>query len=128
MSPNIFPALRYRNGAAAIEWPGKALGFEKQMVVPGPDGSVAHAQLKFGEGVVMLGSGKHEPPNPWDQVAQGIYVYVADVDAHYRRALAAGARIAAGPRDHAWGERSYEALDPEGHRWRFRQRLREVPP
>ena len=119
MSPNIFPALRYENGAAAIEWLGKALGFEKQMVVPGPDGSVAHAQLKFGEGVVMLGSGKHEPPNPWDQVAQGIYVYVADVDAHYRRAKAAGAEIIMDLRDTDYGSREYSVRDPEGHLWSF---------
>lgn len=119
MSPNIYPALRYEKGAAAIEWLGKALGFEKQMVVPGPDGSIAHAQLKFGEGVVMLGSGKHEPPNPWDQVAQGIYVYVADVDAHYRRAKAAGAEIVMDLRDTDYGSREYSVRDPEGHLWSF---------
>ena len=119
MSPNIFPALRYKNGTAAIEWLGKALGFEKQMVVPGPDGSIAHAQLKFGEGVVMLGSGKHEPPNPWDQVAQGIYVYVADVDAHDRRAKAAGAEIVIDLRDTDYGSREYSVRDPEGHLWSF---------
>ena len=52
---------------------------------------------------------------------------VADVDAHYERAVAAEARIADGLRDQFWGERSYEALDLEGHRWTFRQRMREVP-
>ena len=119
MSPNIFPALRYKNGTAAIEWLGKALGFEKQMVVPGPDGSIAHAQLKFGEGVVMLGSGKHEPPNPWDRVAQGVYAYVADVDAHYRRAKAAGAEIVMDLRDTDYGSREYSVRDPEGHLWSF---------
>ena len=54
-------------------------------------------------------------------------VYVDDVDAHYQRALAAGARIANGLRDQFWGDRTYEALDLEGHRWRFHQRIREVP-
>jgi uncharacterized glyoxalase superfamily protein PhnB len=61
-------------------------------------------------------------------VSPYVSVYVADVDAHYQRALAAGARIARGPRDHVWGERTYEALDLEGHRWRFHRRMREVPP
>jgi uncharacterized glyoxalase superfamily protein PhnB len=119
MSPNIIPALRYKNGTAAIEWLGKALGFEKQMVVPGPDGNVAHAQLTFGEGIIMLGSGKHEPPNPWDQVAQGIYVYVADVDAHCARAKAAGAEIVMDLHDTDYGSREYSVRDPEGHLWSF---------
>ena len=56
-----------------------------------------------------------------------IYDNVADVDAHYQRAVAAGARIAKGLPDHLRGDRAYEALDLEGHRWRFRQQLREVP-
>src|SRR5216110_1017204 len=60
-SPNIFPALRYKNAAAALEWLGRAFGFEKQMVVPGPEGTIAHAQMKLGPGVIMLGSGKHGP-------------------------------------------------------------------
>src|SRR5439155_1725085 len=92
-SPNIFPALRYKNGAAALEWLARAFGFEQQMVVPGPEGTIAHAQMKLGPGVIMLGSGKHGPgtDNPWDTVKQGVYVYVEDVDAHYARAKAAGA-------------------------------------
>jgi uncharacterized glyoxalase superfamily protein PhnB len=66
-------------------------------------------------------------------VSQYISVYVDDVDAHYQRAVAAGARIANGLSDYVWGDRpyeahrTYEALDPEGHRWRFHQLLREVP-
>ena len=57
-------------------------------------------------------------------------MYVDDVDAHYRRAVAAGARIAAGLGDYFWGDeghRTYEALDLEGHRWRFHQWLRQTP-
>src|SRR5207249_1112125 len=94
-SPNIFPALRYKNAPAALEWLGRAFGFEKQMVVPGPEGTIAHAQMKLGPGVIMLGSGKHGPgtDNPWNTVKQGVYVYVEDVDAHYARAKAAGAEI-----------------------------------
>jgi uncharacterized glyoxalase superfamily protein PhnB len=60
-------------------------------------------------------------------VSQYLSVYVPDVDAHYERARAAGARIVMGLRDQFWGDRTYEALDLEGHRWRFHQKLREVP-
>src|SRR5438034_514415 len=108
-SPNIFPALRYKNAAAALEWLGRAFGFEKQMVVPGPEGTIAHAQMKLGPGVIMLGSGKHGPgtDNPWNTVKQGVYVYVEDVDAHYARAKAAGAEIVMGPEDTDYGSRGY---------------------
>ncbi len=120
-SPNIFPALRYKNGAAALEWLARAFGFEKQMVVPGPEGTIAHAQLKLGSGVIMLGSGKHGPgpDNPWDTVKQGIYVYVADVDAHYARAKAAGAEIVMELEDTDYGSRGYSVRDLEGHLWSF---------
>ena len=119
-APHIVPALRYQDGPAAIEWLGKVLGFEKHMVVPGPGGTIAHAQMTFGPGVIMLGSVKHGPErNPWDAVAQGVYVYVEDVDAHYRRAKAAGAEIVEELRDTPYGSREYSVRDSEGHLWGF---------
>ena len=119
-SPNIFPALRYQNGPAAVEWLTRAFGFEKQMVVPGPDGAIAHAQLSFGPGVVMLGSARDEQgTNPWATVKQGVYVYVEDVDAHYKRAKTAGADIVRELQDTGHGGREYSARDPEGHLWSF---------
>ncbi len=117
--PNIFPALRFKNGPAAIDWLAKAFGFEKQMVVPGPEGNIAHAQMRFGPGVIMLGSGKHNPPGPWDAVPQGIYVHVADVDGHYARAKAAGAEIVSDLENTDYGSRQYSVRDLEGHLWCF---------
>lgn len=117
---NIFPALRYRNGTAALEWLARAFGFEKQMVVPGPEGSIAHAQMKLGPGVIMLGSGSgKDAQNPWDAVLQGVYVYVADVDAHYARARAAGAEIVRELQDTDYGSREYSVRDLDGHLWSF---------
>src|SRR5581483_718770 len=119
-APNIFPALRYPDGPGAIEWLGKAFGFEKQMVVPGPNGTIAHAQLRLGPGFVMLGSARHEHgANPWDNEKQGVYVYVADIDAHYRRAKAAGAEIVRDLQNTDYGSREYSARDPQGHLWSF---------
>jgi uncharacterized glyoxalase superfamily protein PhnB len=116
----IFPALRYENGPAAVDFLGKAFGFEKQMVVPGPNGTIAHAQLKIGPGVIMLGSaGDETGTNPWATTKQGVYVYVADVDAHYRRAKAAGAEIVRDIADTEYGSREYSVRDPEGHLWSF---------
>ncbi len=118
-STNIIPALRYKNGTAAVDFLATAFGFEKLFVAPGAEGGIAHAEMTFGSGVIMLGAGTHEPPSPWDTVAQGVYVHVADVDAHYARAKAAGAEIVSELRDTPYGSREYSARDPEGHLWAF---------
>lgn len=119
--PNMFPALRYTDGPGALAWLAKAFGFEKQMDVPGPEGTIAHAQMRFGPGVIMLGSA--EPPrrdeNPWSAVTQGVYVYVEDVDTHYQRAKAAGAEIVRELQDTDYGSREYSVRDLEGHLWSF---------
>ena len=122
--PNIFPFLRYREANDAIEWLARAFGFEKQMVVPGPDGTVAHAEMSLGPGVIMLGSvrddglGEKDSQDP-GAVKQVVYVYVADADAHYERAKAAGAEIVYEPGDTDYGSREYSARDLEGHLWSF---------
>ena len=75
--------------------------------------------MSLGPGVIMLGSMREEPNNPWAAVKQGIYVYVADVDAHYRRAKAAGAEIVRELQDTSYGSREYAVRDPEGFLWSF---------
>jgi len=122
----IIPAMRYRNAPAAIDWLCRAFGFEQHLVVPGPDGSIAHAQLTFGNGMIMLGSARDDefgrlmavPPRR-GPVTQSPYVIVADADAHYARAKAAGAEIVMDITDEDYGGRGYSARDPEGHLWNF---------
>lgn len=118
--PNIFPCLKYRNAPAAIDWLGRAFGFEPQFVVPGDGDSVAHAQLRNGAGMIMCGSESGpDPDNPWAQAEFGVYVRVADVDAHHDQARAAGAEILYPPRDTDYGSREYSARDLEGRLWSF---------
>jgi uncharacterized glyoxalase superfamily protein PhnB len=118
--PNIFPALRYKDAPAAIEWLGKAFGFEKQFVVPGEDNTVAHAQLRLGAGMIMMGSGgKPDPNNPWATEKYGTYAVVKEIDAHYARAKAAGAEIVRPIADTDYGSREYSVRDCEGHLWSF---------
>jgi uncharacterized glyoxalase superfamily protein PhnB len=81
-SPNIFPVFRYQDALAAMRWLNKAFGFKTLMEIPGPNGSIAHAEMRLAPGVVMLASVRDEPANPWASVKQGTYVYVEDVDAH----------------------------------------------
>jgi uncharacterized glyoxalase superfamily protein PhnB len=118
--PNIFPALRYKNAPAAIDWLGNAFGFEKQFVVPGESNTVAHAQLRLGAGMIMMGSGgKPDPKNPWATEKYGTYVVVQEIDAHYARAKDAGAEIVRPIADTDYGSREYSVRDCEGHLWSF---------
>ena len=118
--PNIFPCFRYADAPKAIEWLNKAFGFEKQFVVPGENNTVAHAQLRLGAGMIMMGSGgKPDPKNPWADAPYGTYVMVADIDAHFARAQAAGAKIERPLTDTDYGAREYSARDCDGHLWSF---------
>lgn len=118
--PNIFPALRYKDAPAAIEWLNKAFGFEKKFVVPGDVDTVAHAELRLGAGLIMMGSeGKPDAKNPWATAEYGTYVVVTDVEAHYARAKAAGAKIERPLADTDYGAREYSVRDCDGHLWSF---------
>ena len=122
----IIPALRYRDAPAAIEWLCHAFGFERHLVVPDEKGGIAHAQLTFGNGMIMLGSGHGgdydtliTQPSDAGGVTQAPYIVVAEVDAHYARAKAAGAEIVIDIADQDYGGRLYVCRDPEGHVWNF---------
>ena len=123
----IIPAMRYRDANAAIDWLCKAFGFERHLVVPGENGTVAHAQLTFGNGMIMLGSAREDEFGQWVKPpretggigTQSAYVFVEDADAHYARAKAAGAEIVMEVEDQDYGGRLYACLDPEGHLWSF---------
>lgn len=115
---HIFPGLRYRDAPAAIEWLGEAFGFERRQVVDGPDGTVAHAELQLGPGMIMLSSDKDDVFG--SRVGQGwVYVVIDDPDGHYERSKAAGAEIVMELIDTDYGSRDYSARDPEGNMWSF---------
>lgn len=123
----VIPTLRYQAAPAAIEWLCEAFGFEKHLMVPGEGGTIAHAQLVFGNGMIMLGSALdrefdklQKPPNALGNVpSQSPYVIVEDADKHYARAVAAGAEIVMDIKDEDHGGRGYSCRDPEGHIWNF---------
>ena len=123
----VIPCLRYRNAPAAIEWLCEAFGFEKQLVVPNPDGTIAHAQLSFGSGMIMLGSivdsefGRlmKQPDEIGGAETQTPYVIVADADVVYSRAKAADAKIVLDINDEDYGGRGFSCRDLEGHLWNF---------
>lgn len=119
------PCLRYRDAPAAIAWLCRTFGFVEHLVVAEQDGSIAHAQLGLGDGMVMLGSVRdndygrqlQQPDEVGGLGSQGIYLVVADVDAVHARALAAGATIVLPLKDEDYGGRGFSCRDPEGHLW-----------
>ena len=115
-APTFYPSFRYRDAVAAIDWLERAFGFERQMVVPGPDGTIAHAQMRFGNGLIMLGSLKDDVLG---DARSAVYVYVPDVDKHAAGARSAGAEIVVEPHDTDYGSREYAARDFEGGMWYF---------
>jgi len=123
----ITPGLLYHDAPAAIKWLTRAFGFKPRLVVHRPDGTIAHAQLVFGDGMVMLASAEsfdagHLLKTPRDVGGVGtveLLVHVADADKHHARALAAGAEIVSPLEVKPYGGRGYSCRDPEGHVWHF---------
>lgn len=122
---NCIAFMNYEDAPAALEWLGQAFGFEASSVHEGPNGTIAHAEMRFGDGMVMLGSaGQNDlglrTPRELGAVNQGVYVIVDDgIDTHFERARTAGAEIVRELHDTDYGSRDYVARDPEGNLWSF---------
>jgi len=115
--PTVFPTLVYDDANAAIDFLIAAFGAERHAVY-GKDGAVHHAELRFGDGIVMFGSSAPEA-QATGGAGGGIYLVVGDPDAHCAHARSAGAEIAREPFDTDYGSREYSARDPEGNVWYF---------
>jgi uncharacterized glyoxalase superfamily protein PhnB len=139
--PRLSGSVYYDDPRAAIEWLCKAFGFEKRLVVEGDDGTIVHSELTYGEGLVMVGgSGTNAKGEEWSaiysspkgiagRITGALAFFVDDCDAHHKIAVAHGAKIVRDPTtndygDDYWTDRSYGALDPEGHLWWFMQRIK----
>jgi uncharacterized glyoxalase superfamily protein PhnB len=144
--PRFSSSLWYQDAAAAIDWLCDAFGFRVRLRVEDDLGRIVHSELEYGEGLVMVGQ---ELPHaeaassdrPWKAQmrsprtlgganTQCLMFFVDDADAHCAQARARGAVIVEEPATHDygadyWSDRSYGALDPEGHMWWITQRLRD---
>ncbi|WP_031002894.1 VOC family protein [Streptomyces sp. NRRL F-5727] len=121
-APDICPTLKYRDAKAAIRLLTEAFGFTATAVYEGEDGLVAHAELSYGNGTVMLGSSGTD--SVFDKAMGaggpvGVYVHVRDVDEHHARAVEHGVEIVMPPTDQEYGSRDYIARDAEGNVWGF---------
>jgi|ERR1700683_1887190 uncharacterized glyoxalase superfamily protein PhnB len=141
--PRMASAVVYQNAAAAIDWLCDAFGFEVRIKVEGANGRIEHSELTYGEGLIMVAQEDPESARSWKRDlrspkslgganTQSILFFVDDAQAHCVHARARGARIVEEPALHDYGEaywadRSYCALDPEGHSWWITERVRNPP-
>lgn len=126
MSAQLIPCLSYHDASNAIDWLCRVFGFTSHMVVEGENDTIAHAQLSFGNGMIMLGSvsrdsefGKLIGHPRESKPTQSIYVVVPDADAVYGRVREARAEILMEIRDEDYGGRGFTCRDIEGHIWSF---------
>ena len=118
MAPSIYPTLRYRDARAGIDWLQRALGFDVVSVHDGQNGDVAHAELGFGTGMIMLGSvGAGDTRFDRGAGCSSVYLVSEDVDGLFERATAAGAEVMRELEDTPYGSREFTVSDPEGNRW-----------
>jgi uncharacterized glyoxalase superfamily protein PhnB len=125
LNSTVIPGLRYRNAPAAINWLCDTFGFERQLVVPNADGTIAHAQLSLGGGMVMLGSVQKNDYGRWikqpDEIdgaeTQAAYIVASDADAVYARVKSSGGQIVVEIKDEDYGGRGFTCRDLEGHIW-----------
>ena len=121
----VIPGHRYRDAHAAIDWLCNVIGFERKAVYEGPNGTIGHAELTLGSGMIMLGSGKDDefgrgfkPPTELGGIeTRSVYIVVPNADAAHARAVAAGAEIIRPLQDTPYGSREFAVRDPEGHSW-----------
>jgi PhnB protein len=126
----VTPYLIIRHAARAIEFYKKAFGAVELMRFPGPDGSIGHAEIKIGKGVVMLADEKpemgHKSPQTLGGTPVSLLFYVADVDAQFATAVAAGGVIKNPLKDQFYGDRSGTLTDPFGHVWTLATHTEDV--
>jgi uncharacterized glyoxalase superfamily protein PhnB len=128
----VTPHLIVRGGAKALEFYRTAFGAEETVRMPGPDGRLLHAEMRIGDSVVMLSDEFPEQgsksPQSLGGCPGGIFLYVDNVDAAFKRAVDAGCDVKMPPTDMFWGDRYAKLADPFGHAWAMATHVEDVPP
>jgi PhnB protein len=128
---SITPALTCKNAAAAIEFYKKIFGAEEIMRMPGPDGKIAHAEIKIGDSKVFVNDefpGMATAPAPGSSSSFYLFLYTENVDDMYNRAVEAGSKATMPLQDQFWGDRYGKIVDPFGHSWGLAQHIEDVSP
>lgn len=131
--PAFIPSIIYRDNRAALKWLQGAFGFEPSEVLTDSKDNIVHAEMTHGDGVIMVSSEftswAKSPASVGDCNTQRVHVRLEQgIDEHCARARKAGAKILMEPADQFYGDRSYIAVDLEGHRWTFSQSVKAITP
>jgi PhnB protein len=128
----LSPFLAVEDASAAIDFYQRALGAKERTRMPGPQGTVAHAELEIGDSVIMLADpfpqSTAKPPKQLGGTSVALFLYVEDVDALVQRAVDAGATLTMPVDDMFWGDRFGQVADPFGHQWQIATHKEDVPP
>jgi PhnB protein len=128
----ITPYLSVKDAAKAIEFYKRAFGAEETVRMPGPDGGVMHAEIRIGDSIIMLGDespmGGCKSPQSLGGTTMGLHIYVKDVDAAFKKAVAAGAKVSMPLMDMFWGDRYGKLTDPFGHEWSIATHTKDLTP
>jgi PhnB protein len=130
----VTPALVVDGAAKALEFYAEVYGATERMRVPGPDGTIAHAEIEIGDSVVMVEDAsphmgtKAPPAGGLEGSPAALFIYVEDVDAVMDLATKLGATQERPAQDQFYGDRDGHIVDPFGHRWTVATHVEDVPP
>jgi uncharacterized glyoxalase superfamily protein PhnB len=128
----VTPHLIVRGGTKALEFYRNAFGAEETARMPGPDGRLMHAEIRLGDSMVMLSDEFPEQgsksPQSLGGCPSGIFLYVENVDAAFKRAVDAGCEVKMAPTDMFWGDRYCKLQDPFGFQWALATHVEDVSP
>lgn len=129
---SVSAALAVDGAAEAIDFYKRAFGAKERFRMPGPEGTIAHAEIEVGDSVVMLSDpfphSTVKPPRELGGTSVGLFVYVEDVDAAFEQAVNEGATVTMALEDMFWGDRFGTVTDPYGHSWSLATHIEDVPP
>jgi uncharacterized glyoxalase superfamily protein PhnB len=120
----VTPYLTVTDAQKTIDFATKVLGAQLIFKMDAPDGSIAHAELKIDDSVIMVG----QAGGPWTPTPASLYIYVPDVDATYKKAVDAGAKSEREPADQFYGDRVANVIDDNGTRWSLGTHIEDVSP
>jgi PhnB protein len=130
----VTPTLVVDGGVEALEFYTALFGATERMRIPGPGGTIAHAEIQVGDSVLMIEDAspalgtKAPPPDGLDGSPTSLFIYVEDVDAVIRSAVELGATLQRAPQDQFYGDRDGHIVDPFGHHWTVATHVEDVPP
>lgn len=129
---SVTPYLIVSGAAKALDFYVRALGAEERVRMPGPGGKIMHAEIQIGDSMVMLADEFPEmgakSPQSIGGTPVGICLYVEDVDARFKKAIAAGAKEERPVQNQFYGDRSGTLIDPFGHKWTIATHIEDVTP